>query len=279
MGQTSPFHSNRTLVMGIVNITPDSFSDGGRYATHDAALAHADALIADGADLLDIGGESTRPGAPPVTVEEELHRVIPVIRQLARLAQVPISIDTMKPAVAEAALDAGASIINDVTGFRDDRMIAVAVERKAAVITMHMRGTPQTMAELNHYDDVVREVRHVLTQQVERLRRAGVEHIAIDPGIGFAKAAHQSLELIRRLGELTSIGCPILLGASRKSFLAKIAGEAVPAQRLESTLAASVVGVINGANIVRVHDVAAARRAMAVADVLKPQAAAAKNND
>jgi dihydropteroate synthase len=270
MGHDSPFISDRTLLMGIVNITPDSFSDGGRFATHDAAVTHAETLIADGADLLDIGGESTRPGATPVPVEEELHRVIPVIRLLARHARVPISIDTMKPAVARAALDEGATIVNDITGFQDAEMVRVTADHQAAAVTMHMRGTPQTMASLTQYDDVVEEVRQALSAQVVRLRDAGVEHIAIDPGIGFAKSAEQSLSLIRRLAELKSIGCPILLGVSRKSFLGKIAGETEPSKRLESTLAAAVVGVMNGASVVRVHDVAQCRRALAVADALKP---------
>ncbi|MGJ5815175.1 dihydropteroate synthase [Paludibaculum fermentans] len=258
-----------TEIMGILNVTPDSFSDGGRFAHLEQAVEQAFRLVAEGASILDIGGESTRPGAEPVSEEEELHRVLPVIEALAGRVQARLSIDTYKPAVAEACLRAGAEMINDVTGLRDARMASVAAAHGAAVVIMHMRGTPATMNQETAYTDVVAEVKEFLGRQAAAARAIGVDEIILDPGIGFAKTASQSFELLRRLGELSDLGYPLLIGPSRKSFLATLPGMEQPGNRLEGTLAASVIGVMQGASIVRVHDVKECRKALAVADAVK----------
>lgn len=255
--------------MGILNVTPDSFSDGGRFAHLEQAVEHAFRLVEEGASILDIGGESTRPGAEPVPEEEELHRVLPVIEALAGRLDARLSIDTCKPGVAEACLRAGAGMINDVTGLRDARMASVAAAHGAAVVIMHMRGTPATMNQETAYTDVVAEVKEFLGRQAAAARAIGVEEIILDPGIGFAKTAPQSFELLRRLGEFSDLGCPLLIGPSRKSFLGTLPGMENPGDRLEGTLAASVIGVMQGASIVRVHDVRECRKALAVADAVK----------
>lgn len=255
--------------MGILNVTPDSFSDGGRFAHLDQAVEQAYRLVEEGASILDIGGESTRPGAQPVSEEEELHRVLPVIEALAGRLEARLSIDTYKPGVAEACLRAGAGMINDVTGLRDARMASVAAAHGAAVVIMHMRGTPATMNQETAYTDVVAEVKEFLGRQAAAARAIGVDEIILDPGIGFAKTAPQSFELLRRLGELCDLGCPLLIGPSRKSFLGTLPGMEDPGSRLEGTLAASVIGVMQGASIVRVHDVRECRKALAVADAVK----------
>jgi dihydropteroate synthase len=254
----------RALVMGIVNVTPDSFSDGGQHAERESAVVHARRLIAEGADLLDIGGESTRPGAEPVNAEEEIRRVVPVIEALR--GTVPLSIDTMKAAVARAALDAGAHIVNDVTSLRDPEMAAVVRDSGAGVVLMHMRGTPQTMGELTEYADVVAEVVGFLEARLRAARDLGIDggRIALDPGIGFAKRSWHNWALLARLGELAKLGQPVLLGVSRKGFLGKI-GDRPADQRLPASLACACDAVSRGnARIVRVHDVEATRYAIDV---------------
>jgi dihydropteroate synthase len=255
-------------IMGVVNVTPDSFSDGGAFLDRDAAINHGLRLAFEGAELLDIGGESTRPGAEPVPEREELARVIPVVEGIrARNAAVRIAIDTSKAGVAAAALDAGADYVNDVTALRGDpEMAPLVAARGVDVCLMHMLGTPRTMQSEARYDDVVEDVRAFLSQRIEGAVAAGiaVERIEIDPGIGFGKTVAHNLELLNRLRELTTLGRPVVLGTSRKSFLGKITGRET-AERMPATLATIVMGFERGAEVFRVHDVAPARDALAVA--------------
>jgi dihydropteroate synthase len=255
-------------IMGVVNVTPDSFSDGGAFLEAEAAVAQGLRLAFEGADLLDIGGESTRPGADPVPEEEELRRVIPVIEGIrAGNPGVRVSIDTSKAAVAAAALDAGADYVNDVTALRGDPdMAALVAERNVDVCLMHMLGTPRTMQAEARYDDVVDDVRSFLEQRIAAAVAAGIalERIEIDPGIGFGKTLEHNLELLGRLRELTALGRPLVLGTSRKSFLGKITGRET-AERVPATLATVVMAYERGAQVFRVHDVAPARDALAVA--------------
>ncbi|MEX0610569.1 MAG: dihydropteroate synthase [Pirellulales bacterium] len=254
----------RPLVMGIVNVTPDSFSDGGRFLDANAALAHALQLVADGADLLDIGGESTRPYSKPVSAEEELNRVLPIIEQLAGRIEIPISIDTSKESVARAAIAAGAEIINDVTGLEGDaEMVRVALDTSAAVCVMHMQGTPQTMQDNPTYTDVVAEVREYLRQRRDALVAAGIarERICLDPGIGFGKTHQHNLTLMAHCRELHALGCPLLVGHSRKGFLAKLIGDK-EADRTSATVGAALSLAVQGVQIVRVHDVRPVREAL-----------------
>jgi dihydropteroate synthase len=260
---------DRALVMGVVNVTPDSFSDGGRFAGVEAAVEQALRLEDEGADLLDIGGESTRPGAAAVTEEEELRRVAPVFERLLGRVGAPLSVDTMKAGVAEAALGLGARIVNDVTALRDPKMLGVVVKSGAAVVLMHMRGTPATMREMTEYGDVAGEVREWLVDRAEGARLAGVAEVAIDPGIGFAKTAEQSFVLLKRMGELVETGYPVVAGVSRKSFLGGLEGQERVEERLEGSLAAAVLAVMAGAAVVRVHDVRATRKALAVAEAVR----------
>lgn len=253
-------------LMGVVNVTPDSFSDGGLYLDPGAAIAHGRELAEQGAAILDVGGESTRPGAEEVPVEEELRRVVPVVEGLAG-GEAAISVDTSKAAVAAAALDAGARIVNDVTALRGDpEMAALCAERGATVVLMHMLGTPRTMQEDPRYDDVVDEVRAFLAARVEAAVAAGVEEerIWVDPGIGFGKTAAHNLELLRRLGELRELGRPLAIGTSRKSFIGRLDGSPAD-ERLGGTIASSVWAAAEGADVLRVHDVAEVRQALAVA--------------
>jgi dihydropteroate synthase len=252
--------------MGVVNVTPDSFSDGGLYLDPGAAIAHGEELARDGADILDVGGESTRPGAAEVSAEEELARVEPVVSELAE-GGATVSIDTSKSSVAEAALDAGATIVNDVTALRgDSEMAAICAERGATVVLMHMRGTPRTMQEDPVYEDVVDEVRAFLAERMEEALAAGVDEqrIWLDPGIGFGKTLEHNLELLLRLGELSSLGRPLVVGTSRKSFIGKVDGS-LASERLGGTIASSVFAAAEGADVLRVHDVAEMRQAMTVA--------------
>ncbi|MCI0335019.1 MAG: dihydropteroate synthase [Planctomycetes bacterium] len=251
--------------MGIVNVTPDSFSDGGQFIDADAAARHALQLVADGADLLDIGGESTRPYSEPVAANEELRRVLPVIERLASQVAVPISIDTSKASVARAAIDAGAEIINDVTGFEGDpQMVQVALDSAAGVCAMHMQGTPQTMQDDPTYDDVVKEVREYLRQRRDALISAGIsrERICLDPGIGFGKTHEHNIALMANCRTFHSLGCPLLVGHSRKSFLGKLIGDK-EADRTNATVGAALALAVQGVQIVRVHDVGAVRQALA----------------
>jgi dihydropteroate synthase len=245
----------RTAVMGVLNVTPDSFSDGGRYSTVAAAVARAREMTEEGADLIDVGGESTRPGADDVSPDEEIARTAPVIERIASLG-VPISIDTRKAVVAKAALDAGASMVNDVSGgLFDPAMLPLVGDRRVPVVLMHMRGDPKTMDGLVSYGDVVVDVRRELAERVTAAKHAGAEEIFIDPGLGFAKTTAQSLELLRRIDELSSLGFPLVVGPSRKRF---IGGEL--ADRLEGTLAACAWCAIHDVAVVRVHDVKEVRR-------------------
>jgi dihydropteroate synthase len=254
----------RPLLMGIVNVTPDSFSDGGKYLDADAAVAHALQLVEDGADLLDVGGESTRPGAEPVAEAEELRRVLPVVERLARHVSVPISIDTRKAAVARAAVDAGAEIINDVTGFTGDpAMVGVAIASGVGVCVMHMQGTPQTMQLDPRYENVVREVHDYLRSRRDALEAAGIPRarICIDPGIGFGKLPEHNLGLLESCRSLHDLGCPILVGHSRKSVLGHVQGDPT-ADRTQATIDVALSLAEQGVQIVRVHDVASVREAL-----------------
>jgi dihydropteroate synthase len=251
--------------MGVVNVTPDSFSDGGLYLDHDAAVAHGRELAAEGADWLDIGGESTRPGAEPVAEDEELRRVIPVLEDLAGV--VPLSIDTSKLAVAQAALDAGATLVNDVTAFRSAPELAgLVAERDALCILMHMLGEPRTMQRDPHYDDVVSEVKAFLEERLAFAVAEGVpeDRVMLDPGIGFGKTLEHNLELIRRLDEIAALGRPVVIGTSRKSFLGRITGREVD-ERVPGSIASNVLAYERGARVFRVHDVAPVRDGLLVA--------------
>jgi dihydropteroate synthase len=252
-------------LMGVVNVTPDSFSDGGLYLDHDAAVAHGRELVSAGADWLDVGGESTRPGAEPVAEEEELRRVLPVLEALRGAA--PLSIDTSKLGVARAALDAGAALVNDVTAFRAAPELAgLVAERGAQCILMHMLGEPRTMQRDPHYDDVVSDVKAFLEQRLAFAVAEGVaeERVMLDPGIGFGKTLEHNLELLRRLDEIAGIGRPVVIGTSRKSFLGKLTGRDEQ-DRVAGTIATNVIALERGASIFRVHDVAQTVDALKVA--------------
>lgn len=256
--------------MGVVNVTPDSFSDGGMYLDPDVAVAHGVELAREGAEVLDVGGESTRPGAEPVEAEEEVARTRPVVEGLAGKAIV--SIDTSKAAVAAAALDAGAEIVNDVTALRGDPELSeLCAERGAAVVLMHMLGTPRTMQEEPAYEDVVDDVKAFLAERLEFAVGRGIEEekVWLDPGIGFGKTLEHNLELIRRLGELRELGRPLVLGTSRKSFIGKVDGSGTD-ERLGGTIASSILGAANGADVLRVHDVAEVSQAVRMAGALLP---------
>jgi dihydropteroate synthase len=256
-------------LMGVVNVTPDSFSDGGLYLDAEAAVAHGRELVGQGAAILDVGGESTRPGAEEVPEDEELRRVVPVIEGLAEVGA-EISVDTSKAAVAAAALEAGASIVNDVTALRGDGgMAAICAERGATVVLMHMLGNPRTMQANPVYADVVGDVKAFLAERVEAAVAAGIaaERIWLDPGIGFGKTAEHNLELLRRLGELRELGRPLVIGTSRKSFIGRVDGSAA-SERLGGTIASSVWAAAEGADVLRVHDVAEVGQAMALANAV-----------
>jgi dihydropteroate synthase len=256
------------VLMGIVNVTPDSFSDGGLFLDADAAVEHGRRLAAEGAEILDIGGESTRPGADPVSESEELRRVVPVVERLAADGAARISIDTTKAAVARAALDAGATIVNDVSAFRfDPEMAGLVAERGVDCCLMHMLGEPRTMQDDPRYEDVVAEVRSHLEERLAFAVSQGVpeRHVWLDPGIGFGKTTEHNLELLRRLDELVAIGRPVVVGTSRKSFLGKLAPRGVRSDRLPGTIATNVLALERGATVFRVHDVAQNAAALHVA--------------
>jgi len=267
-------YGERTLVMGVLNVTPDSFSDGGQFFSPDQALAHAELMISEGADIIDIGGESTRPGSAFVSEDEELRRVIPVIERLAAKSSVPISIDTTKSSVARAALDAGAEIVNDISALRFDPAIADEVSKaRAGLVLMHSRGTPKTMQKLPPVADIMSEVISGLRQSLAIAAEHGVacEAIAIDPGIGFGKTAEQNVEIIAKLDQLARgiADFPIVIGTSRKSFIGKLLGGAPADERLHGTIASVAASVLNGADIVRIHDVKAVVEAVRLADEIK----------
>ncbi|WP_246351058.1 dihydropteroate synthase [Deinobacterium chartae] len=251
-------------LMGILNVTPDSFSDGGRHATLPAALQHAHALLEAGARFIDVGGESTRPGAQPVAVEQELERVVPVVRALAAEGRAVISVDTLKPEVADAALTAGAHLINDVSGLRNPAMLEVCARHAAPAVIMHMRGEPRTMQHNPHYDDVVAEVHGYLEAQARVALEAGLPSVMLDPGIGFGKTVAHNLSLLRALNDLTARGYPVLLGASRKRLIEVLAGVPEPARRDPGSLALHLWGVQAGVALLRVHDVAGHAQALRV---------------
>lgn len=252
-------------VMGIVNVTPDSFSDGGQYAATDLAVAHAQQLIAEGADILDIGGESTRPGAEPVSLQEELRRVIPVIEALSKISTVPLSIDTYKPQVMQAAIQAGVDIVNDIRALQEENALEIVANSNVGVCLMHMQGVPQTMQINPTYADVLSEVQQFLADRVAACLAHGINknRIMLDPGFGFGKTKEHNIALIQHLDRLTQLGYPLLVGLSRKSVLGKIAG-GDELQRLHAGLAASVISVMKGAKVVRVHDVKATVDALKV---------------
>jgi len=266
----------RTLVMGIVNVTPDSFSDGAMFATAEEAVAHGARLVDEGADLVDVGGESARPGSDPVEVDEELRRVVPVIEGLAKARPgTPISVDTRKPEVAIAALDAGACVVNDITAGRDARLLEIVARTGAGIVLMHMLGEPKTMQDDPRYDDVVAEVNEFLRERIEAAVFAGIpeERVCVDPGIGFGKTVEHNLALLRAVPALRMLGAAVMVGASRKGFIGTLTGVEDPAARLEGSLAVAVLAAAHGADLVRVHDVEATVRVLKVADavVREPQ--------
>jgi dihydropteroate synthase len=265
--------SGRALIMGILNVTPDSFSDGGRFLNPEQAIRHAKEMAAAGADMIDVGGESSRPGAEPVSAEEEIRRVIPVIERLSREIPVPISIDTYKSGVARRALQAGARWINDISALRfDPKMAGLVAESSAPVVLMHMKGTPKDMQRDPHYDSVVDEVRSFLEERIEFAVSAGIqrEQIVVDPGIGFGKRVQDNLAILAGLKRFGSLGRPILLGTSRKSFISRVLN-LPPEERLEGTAATLAIGLMNGARIFRVHDAGHAVRVIRMAEAILHQ--------
>ncbi|MFW9264501.1 dihydropteroate synthase [Nostoc sp. CALU 546] len=265
----------RTYLMGILNVTPDSFSDGGEFNTTSAALVQAQALVAAGADIIDVGGQSTRPGAKPITLAEELDRVLSVLKVIRPEISVPISVDTTRAAVARASVEAGADIINDISGGTfDSEMLPTVAELGVPMILMHIRGTPQTMQQQTDYQDLLGEIYSFLGRQIEAATTAGIDldKIIIDPGIGFAKNYEQNLEIFGGLRSLTKLNCPILVGASRKSFIGRILNQPDPKARVWGTAAACCAAIFNGADILRVHDVQEMRDVSLVADALLRQA-------
>ncbi|MFB2976201.1 dihydropteroate synthase [Microseira sp. BLCC-F43] len=261
----------RTYLIGILNVTPDSFSDGGLFNHPEAALAQARYLVKAGADILDVGGESTRPGAAEISPEEELNRVVPAIEAIRRELSVPISVDTTKAAIACASVLAGADIINDISGATfDSQMLPTVAELGVPIVLMHMRGTPQTMQKMTDYEDLIGEIYQFLQARVEAAIASGIDksRIIIDPGIGFAKTSDQNLEILRRLSEFSSLDCPILVGVSRKSFIGRILNQTDPQGRIWGTAGACAGAIASGADILRVHDVQEMRDVCLVADAI-----------
>ena len=258
---------DRTLVMGVLNVTPDSFSDGGEFFDADAAIDHGVEMAKQGADIIDVGGESTRPFSEPVSPEEELKRVRPVVEGLLQKVDVPISIDTRRPIVAKEMIEMGAQMVNDVSGLRDSEMVSVVADLEVPVVVMHMLGTPKTMQEKPEYKDVMGEIIGYLRNQIDIAVKGGIqrENIIVDPGIGFGKTVEHNLEIVRRLREMRGLGLPIMVGTSRKSFIGKILSSEV-SDRLEGSLATLVASVLNGANIARTHDLKESVRAARIAD-------------
>ncbi|MDZ8236483.1 MAG: dihydropteroate synthase [Nostoc sp. ChiQUE01a] len=261
----------RTYLMGILNVTPDSFSDGGEFNTTSAALVQAQALVAAGADIIDVGGQSTRPGAKQITLQEELERVLSVLQVLRPEISVPISVDTTRAAVARASVEAGADIINDISGGTfDSEMLPTIASLGVPIILMHIRGTPQTMQQMTDYQDLMAEIFSFLQKQIAAATAVGVDRdrVIIDPGIGFAKNYEQNLEIFQRLRSLLALNCPILVGASRKSFIGRILNQPDPKARVWGTAAACCAAIVNGADILRVHDVQQIRDVSLVTDAI-----------
>jgi dihydropteroate synthase len=254
--------------MGILNVTPDSFSDGGLFNDVEIAVAHGKKMVSDGADVIDVGGESSRPGAAPLSEKDELDRILPVVTRLLAEVSVPISIDTYKPLVANACLKAGAHLINDITGLTNPEMLKVVAKYKVPVALMHMKGTPKTMQQNPVYPDLLEQITAFFQEQITTAHKTGIQHIIIDPGIGFGKTVEHNLQILKHLGEFKRLGCPILVGPSRKSFIGVITDLSVQ-ERLEGTLAAITVAIMNGANMVRVHDVKECMRAIKVVDAIR----------
>jgi dihydropteroate synthase len=267
-----PLVLDRPRIMGVVNVTPDSFSDGGLHFDIGSAIAHGLALAAAGADLLDVGGESTRPGAEPVPVEEELRRVIPVIEALAARTSLPISVDTSRPEVIRAAVAAGAGLVNDVRALRLPGALEAVAATGAAVCLTHMQGEPGTMQQDPRYDDVVGEIQRFLAERILACQFSGIDkrQILVDPGFGFGKTLEHNLVLLARLREFRVLDCPLLVGLSRKRMIGALTGRAVPAERVAGSVAAALIAVQHGADVVRVHDVAETREALAVWAGLQP---------
>ena len=261
----------KTLIMGIINVTLDSFSGDGLGADVERAVAQGKRMVEEGADILDVGGESTRPGAEPVSLEEELGRVLPVLSALAKGVDVPISVDTYKSAIARAALANGAAIINDISGLHfDEQMARVAADAGAGVVIMHILGTPRDMQQDPRYDDAIGEISDYLEEGIAKAEVAGLtrDHLVVDPGFGFGKTVQHNLELVRRLGEFRCLGCAVIVGTSRKSTIGKLLGDLPPEERLEGTAASVALAIAAGADIVRVHDVKEMARVVRVADAI-----------
>lgn len=264
--------TKKTCVMGVLNVTPDSFSDGGYYFDEKNAIDRAFSIIEAGADIIDIGGESTRPCSEPVSVEEESSRVIPVIQAVSKKVDIPISIDTYKAEVARRALDSGASIVNDISGLRfDPEMPGVVAEYGVPVIIMHIRGKPKDMQKNTDYEALIPQIMDYLRESIMIAKKAGIsdDKIIVDPGIGFGKTFEHNLEIIRNLKEFRLLGKPLAIGVSRKAFIGKILGDAPPSERLEGTAAAVAIAIFNGANIIRVHDISEMSKVAKVADAIK----------
>jgi len=260
--------ARKTLISGVLNLTPDSFSEGNMFFDVASAYNRAKEMVTQGADIIDVGGESTHPGAKQVSTEEELRRVLFVVKKIASELTIPLSIDTYKPKVAEECIKAGASIINDVTGLRNDAMIRVAAKYDASVVMMHMKGTPQTMQNDPQYDDVVAEIKDFFAGRIDAAEKAGLTKIILDPGIGFGKTVEHNLEIIRRFAEFRDLGYPLMIGTSRKSFIRRITGAKTSQDLLPGTIASLCIAVGNGADIVRVHDVKECRTALDMVDAL-----------
>ncbi|HTL87769.1 MAG TPA: dihydropteroate synthase [Leptolyngbya sp.] len=266
----STFHwGQKTYIMGVLNVTPDSFSDGGQFNSLESAIAQAEQMIQDGADILDIGGQSTRPNAEEVSLQAELDRVIPIIEAIRQRFQIPISIDTTRSQVAKLAIAAGADLINDISGaMLDAEMLSTVGKLGVPIVLMHMRGTPKTMQSLTKYHNLTQEIYDFLQERIDCAIEHEITHIMIDPGIGFAKNHDQNLEILRRLATFQTLNCPILVGASRKSFIGRILDQPDPQKRVWGTAAACVSAIATGADVVRVHDVAELRDACRVADAI-----------
>ncbi len=261
----------KTYLMGVLNITPDSFSDGGDYNHLDAAFDRAQRLVVAGADILDIGGQSTRPGAKTISPEAELERVIPVIKAIRKHLKVPISVDTTRAAIAQRAIDAGADVVNDISGGTfDPEMLPTVAELDVPIILMHIRGTPETMQQLTDYKDVVGEIRQVLEERIQAAEQAGIarSRLIIDPGIGFGKTAEQNLELLRQLHQFKTLNVPLLIGTSRKSFIGKLLNESDPKKRVWGTASSCCAAIAQGADILRVHDLPEMWEVATVADAV-----------